>query len=220
MTTYNVQLREFLEREMTKMRGGDLVFFGGADASDLVHLITDVVSNGIVVLTHSNLTHVAMILEPCLLINGQPQTCLNLIESTILNGKSGPQINPVATRIQDYQGVVFLARLSERTRYMLDWHALWTYMLNSVGTDHYSIKSIADWLARMVPIVGKLPVFAQPEKDAADCSEYVAEGFRAGGFPGLNPHVDCPQTIAEWAIFEGLEQLAGPPAVIRNFNSK
>ena len=45
-------------------RGGDLIFFGGADASDAVHLITDAVSNGIAVLTRSNLTHVAMVLEP------------------------------------------------------------------------------------------------------------------------------------------------------------
>src|ERR1035437_1332161 len=67
-------------------RGGDLIFFGGADASDAVHLITEVVSNGIAVLTRSNLTHVAMVLEPSLPVNGRPQTSLNLIESTILAG--------------------------------------------------------------------------------------------------------------------------------------
>ena len=201
-------------------RGGDLVFFGGADASDLEHVVTEFVSNGIAVLTHSNLTHVAMVLEPCLLVNGQPQTCLNLIESTILNGKSGPQINPADGRIRGYEGLVFLTRLKDRTRSMLDWHALWAYMLGRVGPDHYSIKTVADYLARLVPIIGRLPMFCQSDKDAVVCSEYVAEGFRAGGFPGLNPHVDCPQTVAEWAIFEGLEQLAGPAATIRNFNSK
>ena len=200
--------------------GGDLIFFGGADASDVVHIVTEFVSNGISVLTRSNLTHVAMVLEPCLLINGKPQTCLNLIESTILNGRSGPQINPVDGRIQGYQGLVFLARLSGRTRSMLDWHGLWTFMLSRVGPDHYSIKAIGDFMARLVPIIGKLPIFYQSEKNAEVCSEYVAGGFRAGGFPGLNPHVDCPQTVAEWAIFEGLEQLAGPAATIRNFNSK
>ena len=78
--------------------GGDLVFFGGADASDAVHLVTGVVSNGIAVLTRSNLTHVAMVLEPSLPIGGRPQTSLNLIESTILAGKSGPQINPAEGR--------------------------------------------------------------------------------------------------------------------------
>ena len=208
------------EFEILAARGGDLVFFGGADASDLVHVISDIVSNAICVLTRSKFTHVAMVLEPTLPVNGKPQTCLNLIESTILAGKSGPQINPAGARIQGYQGLVFLARLSDRTRYMLDWPALWAYMLGLVGTDHYSIKGVADWLARFVPIVGRLPIFSQPEKDAVVCSEYIAGGFRAGGFPGLNPHVDCPQTIAEWAIFSCLEQLAGTPATIRNFNSK
>jgi hypothetical protein len=200
--------------------GGDLIFFGGADASDVVHIVTDVVSNGIAVLTRSNLTHVAMVLEPSLLVAGKPQACLNLIESTLLPGKSGPQINPADGRIQDYHGLVFLGRLSARTRSMLDWKALWAYMLSRVGPDHYSIKTIGDFLGRMLPIVGKLPIFARPEKNAEVCSEYVAGGFRAGGFPGLNPHADCPQTVAEWAIFEGLEQLAGPPATIRNFNTR
>ena len=199
-------------------RGGDLIFFGGADTSDVEHLVADVVSNGIAVLTRSNLTHVAMVLEPSLPIGGRPQTSLNLIESTILNGKSGPQIN-AAGRIQGYEGLVFLARLKDRTRSMLDWDALWTYMLGRVGSDRYSIKTIADYLARLAPIVGKLPLFYRPEKNAEVCSEYVAAGFRAGGFPGLNPHVDCPQTVAEWAIYENLVQLAGRPAAIRNFNT-
>jgi len=48
----------------------------------------------------------------------------------------------------------------------------------------------------------------------------VAEGFRAGGFPGLSPHVDCPQTLAEWAIYDSMEQLSGPTATIRNFNTR
>ncbi len=214
------ELREFREREIAKLLGGDLVFFGGADASDLVHLITDVVSNGIAVLTRSNLTHVAMVLEPSFEVGLAPQVCLNLIESTILNGVSGPQINPAAERIETYPGLVFLAKLRDRTRAMLDWPGLWIYMLNLVGPGHYSIKSLVDDLARMVPIVGKLPAFYRSETNAADCSEYIAEGFRAGGFPGLNPHVDCPQTIAEWHIFEDLIQVAGTPATIRNFNSK
>ena len=200
-------------------RGGDLIFFGGADASDAVHLITDVVSNGIAVLTRSNLTHVAMVLEPSLSIGGRSQTSLNLIESTILAGKSGPQINPAEGRIQSCEGLVFLARLRERTRVMLDWNAVWDYLLGRIGPDHYSIKTIFDYLARAVPIIGRLPLFCRPEAKAEVCSEYLAAGFRAGGFPGIHPHVDCPQTLAEWAIYEHLDQLRGHPAAIRNFNT-
>jgi hypothetical protein len=200
-------------------RGGDLIFFGGADASDVVSIVTDVVSNGIAVLTRSNLTHVAMVLEPSLPIDGCPQTSLNLIESTILAGKSGPQINPAERRIQGYGGLVFLARLRERTRVVLDWNAVWDYLLGRVGPDHYSIKTIFDYLARAVPVLGRLPQFGRPEAKAEVCSEYLAAGFRAGGFPGIRPHVDCPQTLAEWAIYEHLDQLRGRPAAIRNFNT-
>jgi hypothetical protein len=200
-------------------RGGDLIFFGGADASDVVSIVTDVVSNGIAVLTRSNLTHVAMVLEPSLPIGGRPQTSLNLIESTILAGKSGPQINPAEGRIQNYQGLVFLARLRERTRVMLDWNAVWDYLLGRIGPDRYSIKTIFDYLARAVPLLGRLPLFCRPEAKAEVCSEYLAAGFRVGGFPGIHPHVDCPQTLAEWAIYEHLDQLRGRPAAIRNFNT-
>jgi hypothetical protein len=200
-------------------RGGDLIFFDGADARDVVSIVTDVVSNGIAVLTRSNLTHVAMVLEPSLPIDGRPQTSLNLIESTILAGKSGPQINPAEGRIQSYEGRVFLARLRERTRVMLDWNAVWDYLLGRIGTDHYSIKTIFDYLARAAPVLGRLPLFYRPEAKAEVCSEYLAAGFRAGGFPGIHPHVDCPQTLAEWAIYEHLDQLRGRPAAIRNFNS-
>ena len=200
-------------------RGGDLIFFGGADASDVVHLVTDVVSNGIAVLTRSNLTHVAMVLEPSLSIGGRSQTSLNLIESTILAGVSGPQINPAEGRIESYNGLVFLARLRERTRFILDWDAVWDYQLGRIGLDHYSLKTILDYLARAVPVVGRLSLFGRPEAKAEVCSEYLAAGFRAGGFPGIHPHVDCPQTLAEWAMYERLDQLGGRPATIRNFNS-
>ena len=200
-------------------RGGDLIFFGGADASDAVHLITEVVSNGIAVLTRSNLTHVAMVLEPSLSIGGRSQTSLNLIESTILAGVSGPQINPAEGRIESYNGLVFLARLRERTRFILDWDAVWDYLLGRIGLDHYSLKTILDYLARAVPVVGRLPLFCSPEAKAEVCSEYLAAGFRAGGFPGIHPHVDCPQSLAEWAIYEHLDQLRGHPAAIRNFNT-
>lgn len=200
-------------------RGGDLIFFGGTDTSDAVHLITDVVSNGIAVLTRSNLTHVAMVLEPSLPIGGRSQTSLNLIESTILAGRSGPQINPAEGRIQSYQGLVFLAELRERTRVTLDWNAVWDYLLGRIGLDHYSTKTIFDYLARAVPVVGRLPLFCRPAAKAEVCSEYLAAGFRAGGFPGIHPHVDCPQTLAEWAIYAHLDQLRGRPAAIRNFNT-
>jgi hypothetical protein len=172
-------------------RGGDLIFFGGTDTSDAVHLITDVVSNGIAVLTRSNLTHVAMVLEPSLPIGGRSQTSLNLIESTILAGRSGPQINPAEGRIQSYQGLVFLAELRERTRVTLDWNAVWDYLLGRIGLDHYSTKTIFDYLARAVPVVGRLPLFCRPAAKAEVCSEYLAAGFRGGGLAGIQPHLVC-----------------------------
>jgi hypothetical protein len=208
-----------MKLSILKPRGGDLIFFGGADASDLVEIVTHVLPNGIAVVSRSNLTHVDMVVDPGLLVNGKPQTCLNLIESTIMNGKSGPQINPADARVEGYEGLVFLARLKAQTRAMLDWDALWKYLLGRVGPDHYSIKSITDYLVRLVPFIGSIPYFHKPEKNAEVCSEYLAAGFRAGGFPAIDSHETSPQKLAEWGIYSELVQLAGPLATIRNFNT-
>jgi hypothetical protein len=104
-------------------RGGDRIFFWGADASDAVHLVTDVVSNG--------------------------------------NDGSNTSEDRALDQVERGLGAS-ADRLRERTRVMLDWNAVWEYLLGRIGLDHYSIKTIFDYLARAVPLLGRLPLFCRP----------------------------------------------------------
>ena len=202
-----------------QMRAGDILFFGGCDASDVVCIVEHFVPNSIGAVTRSNLTHVTMILDPTLLVSGKPQTELMLLESTIAHGKNGPQINPVEKTIAEYDGLVWWAPLSERDRAMVDWPALWSFALSKVGTDHYAIKTLTDTLVRKFTPIGWLPWFHRPDPKGEVCSEFIAENFRAGGLPGIETHEVSPQSWAQMHIYEGLVQLVGSPAKIRGFNS-
>ena len=201
------------------MRPGDILFFGGCDASDVVSIVDHFLPNTIGALTRSNLTHVAMILDPEVLIDGKAQTELMLIESTIAHGKNGPQINPVEKSVVEYSGLVWWAPLSERTRAMVEWPSLWSFALSKVGADRYSIKTLTDFVFRKIPLIGSLPWFHRPDAKAEVCSEFIAEDFRAGGLPGIDTHEVSPQSWAQMHIYEGLVQLVGSPASIRGFNS-
>ncbi|MBZ5726604.1 MAG: hypothetical protein LAP87_16590 [Acidobacteriia bacterium] len=190
------------------MRGGDILFFDGSDASDLVHIIGDFTSNAIKLLTRGP-THSAMVYSDSSL----------LIESTILNGKSGPQWNPLEERIARYQGRVWWCPLSDRVRAMLDFAAMWNMAQAKVGHDHYNVGELLAYVGRRVPVLSYLPQLYKPDSDSEVCSELLAELLAAGGLPGLQPVQTPPQRLAEMRLYAGCTQLAGPPAAIRNFNT-
>ncbi len=165
----------------TQIRPGDLIFFDGSDDSDLVEIAQHLVSNAIEVLTHSNWSHVAMVLDPKIMVNGAVQTELNLIESTTLTGTNGPQINALEKRLAEYDGTsIWWFPLNDATRRCINFNRMWELMLGKVGRDHYSYDTILDFLLR--PLFGWLiPALHRGPKNAEVCSEYVAEGLKAGG---------------------------------------
>ncbi len=197
-----------------QIRPGDLIFFDGSDDSNLVEIAEHLVSNAIEVLTRSNWSHVAMVLDPDLLVNGQTQIELNLIESTTLTGKDGPQINALARRLAEYDGTsIWWFPLDDATRDCLDFERMWDLMLPKVGTDHYSYDAIVDFLLR--PLFGWLvPALHRGPKNAEVCSEYVAEGLKAGGVElrlacalqkpayDLDCHETSPGSLSRLPIFK------------------
>jgi hypothetical protein len=202
-----------------QMQGGDIIAFDGSCVADIAELADHFLSNAIEVITRSALSHVGMVLDYSLPIGGKPQTELNLIESTMMTGKSGPQINPLAQRIAEYDGRVWWLPLSFRAWVMIDWPTAWQFALGRVGKDHYSVKSIGDFIARKLPILQWLPFVHKAEPDAEVCSEYIAEILRAGGLPGIDCHEVSPQKLVEMRIYRDVVQLVGTPREIRNFNT-
>ena len=125
---------------------------------------TGAVSDGIKLVERTQVSHISWVLDPSRLIDGKQQEGLNIIESTIENGKNGVQINAFDDRVASYDpgGRVWLLSLSDHMRQILDFEAMFTYALSRCG-DHYSLKSIADFILRKMPVIGYLPVFHKPD---------------------------------------------------------
>ena len=196
----------------TGFRGGDVIAFGG----------TGLVSGAIEWLTGSKLSHVAMVLDPLLNVDGQPQTELQIVECTILNGRNGVQINALTARLAmcgpGDRGWVL--RISDAIRRYLDWDRLWAFAMARVNRDRYNVLELGAYVARLIPVVQDLPLWYRPNSHEEVCSELVAERLAAGGLAGLSPYETRPQSIAELKIYAGCTQIIGKPAVIKNFNTK
>ena len=191
------------------MQPGDLLVFDGGDHSDVAHLVTDFLSNAIQVVSHSNLTHSAMVY----------QVPTQLIESTILNGKSGPQLHDIAERIQSYPGRVWLLSLNPTFRKCLQFDAMWKLADQKLQGDKYNIGELLKYVGRKIPIVSYIPALYKSDAHAEVCSELVAQLLQAGGMAGLRPATMTPQSLAELRIYDTCTQLCGAPASIRNFNT-
>jgi hypothetical protein len=202
----------------TPLRAGDVIVFDGGDTSDLVHLATNVLSNGIECVTQSNLSHAAMLWPMDVPVNGKAQTELYIIESTIRDGRNGVQLNPLAQRVAEH-GRTWALRLSARIRAYIDWGTVWATATGKLDRDKYNVGEILMYLLRHVPVVQEIPQLYQSTPGAEVCSELVAELLRAGGIPGLRPATISPQILSELRIYAECIQLAGEPAAIARFNS-
>jgi hypothetical protein len=198
--------------DLSALRGGDIIAFGG----------TGFVSDAIEWLTRSKLSHVAMVVDPRLNVDGRPQTQLQIVESTILNGRNGAQINPLEARLAmcGPGERVWALCLSDAIRGFLNWDRLWAFAMVRVNRDRYNVLELGAYIARMIPAVQDLPVWYQPNSREEVCSELVAELLAAGGLPGLRPYQTPPQGIAELKLYGDCRQLMGKPAAIRKFNSQ
>lgn len=206
---------------MIVLRPGDILLFDGSDKSDVVHIITHVLSNGIQVVSHSRWTHSAMVFDFDIPINGKPQTELNILESTILRGKNGCQLNPLSQRLVDYKdGAAVALHLKDELRDFPGFLGrMWREAANRLDHDRYNVPELLMYLARHIPIVQEIPGLYKSDDDSEVCGELLAILLRAGGLPGLRPAIMPPEAIAELAIYSGYTWLVGTPGVIPHFNS-
>lgn len=184
---------------------GDILFFDGSDDTDVAGIVDNFVSNAIEAWTRSDWSHVAMVLDQGIEIAGKPQTELNLIESTIENGVSGPQVNSVRSKLANYDGTsVWCFPLSQDVRAQLDFGSMWDCLVGKVGKDKYSVRTLIHFLVR--PVLGWIPHFSKSHKGEEVCSEYLAMGLKAGGIERivgkpLVPNKTSPKVLAKYPIF-------------------
>lgn len=193
-------------------QSGDIIAFGGGD---------DPLDFLIKLFSRSKVTHCGMVIPQSLNVDGKPQTERHIIESTILNGVNGVQINPLAQRIATCGDPrIWNLQLSHAVYEFLDWDAVWSFAMGRAGRDKYNVLELGAYVMRDVPFVQDLPIWYKPNSHEEVCSELVAELLAAGGLPGLRPYETSPQAIAELRIYADCLQVAGKPATIRRFNSQ
>lgn len=193
------------------MQGGDLIVFRGSGfLSDAIEAFS------------GGLSHVAMVLDPRLPVNGAAQKEVHVIESTILNGMSGPQVNPLAARMAGYDagGAIWHLGLSWRVRDLLDFAAMWSYAVDKLAAhDTYNKLELGEYVLRRLPVIQYDPKLYEANPHEEVCSELAAELYKAGGLPGLLPAQTMPITLARMAMWGSCNQLFGAARAIGGFNS-
>lgn len=209
-----------MQTETQPLRAGDVILFDAGDRSDVIHLVSHVLPNAIECVSRSAWSHSAMVFDLDAPVNGRDQAELHILESTILRGANGPQLNPLSARLADYTGGHAIAcHLSERIRGFLDFGAMWRFAAGKLGRDRYNVAELLAYLARHIPIVQEIPALYQSDDDSEVCSEFVAQLLQAGGLPGLHPAVMAPEQLAQLRIYSGYSQLVGEPRLMPHFNS-
>jgi len=182
------------------VQSGDALFYWGKD---------DFVSDAIEFVTHGP-SHVATVYDLDLTMpDGSKQTEWHVIESTIINGVSGVQLNTLASRINGYDGAIALAPLSPRIREFLDWQRLWGCANHKLGVVKYNVLEIGAYLAN-IALPGALQI-NKSNPDAVVCSELRAELLQAGGLPGLDPFRTPPEALFKMRMYGPLTVVAGSP---------
>jgi hypothetical protein len=206
------------------MQFGDVIVFDGGNWSDVSHLVTDFAPNAIQVVENGTLTHAGMVWDDGL-----------LIESTILKGVSGPQLNPLRSRLADYPGRAWWLPMDDPIRRYIDIPSMRDLGQAKVGKDRYNVGELFQYIGRKVPFLSWAPFVWKANPKSEVCSELCVELLRAGGLPGLTPNQITPQELAELKIYRaatscaatchsaapclGYTQLVGTPGLIRNYNT-
>lgn len=193
------------------LRGGDAVFFWGAH---------DFLSSAIEAITHGP-SHSGTIFDPDLpLPNGEQQKELYIIESTILDGVNGVQLNTLASRVNSYDGVVAAAYLNDQYRRLIDWHKFWACGLAKLGVVKYNIPEIGAYLLNEFVLPGELQL-DKSNPNAVVCSELRAEMLQAGGVAALDPYRDSPAPLFRARMYSGIDAIAGvlTPKMLAHFNT-
>jgi hypothetical protein len=196
------------------MKPGDVIAFAGkGNFSEIIKWAT-----------RANVSHVGVILQSKLLIEGEPQQGYfnQIIESTSLNGFSGVSISRLSDRIATYGGEMWWLPLSDSVRTKLDFERFFSFLIHQERKPYdlpQALKSALDALDK-VPLVGGL-TYNIEDFSRFFCSELVAAGLEAGGaIRSLNASEVTPIDLCMFNIYkQEYFQLKGDDKTIRAFNT-
>jgi len=190
---------------------GDIIGFSG----------TGFLSDAIKMVSRSILTHVVMVIPSDVLIDGRAQEELYVIQSTIEDGHSGPQLTPLRIVLALYAkgGRAYHFSLSNDIRAFLKWPILWDLATRKLHGDSYNKLELGQYVLRDLPFITYLPAIREANSHEEVCSELLAELLRAGGLPCLDPPLVNPGILASYRIYGCMTQLFGAPASIPSFNT-
>lgn len=197
-----------------QMKAGDVIAFSGkGDFSEIIKWAT-----------RSTVSHVGVILQSQLLINGQQQEGMfnQIIESTSLNGFSGVSISRLSDRLDTYDGEIWWLPLRRDIHDAMDKQKFYNFLIHQERKEYdmpQAIKSALDAL-------DNIPVLSKATHNREDfsrffCSELVAAALEAGAaIKSINASEVTPIDLCTFALYEtDYYQLKGDRKEIRGFNA-
>jgi hypothetical protein len=191
-----------------QMRPGDVIAFSG---HALISYLIDAFSG-------SNLSHIAIVRN----VSGTSTNAdVVITESTIHNGKSGPQSRTLGGLLEEYgeDCQAWWLPLSDEVRRDFNLFEFYKFIGSAEGSVRYDIPGLFGFLARSVPILG--PRICQGESaKRMFCSGYAVDCLEhAGALRGINYSKTSPQDLAEMHIYREYVQILGECGKIARFNS-
>lgn len=197
-----------------RMKAGDVIAFSGkGHFSELIKWSTK-----------STVSHVGIILQSQLLIDGEQQAGFfnQIIESTSLNGFSGVAINRLSDRLDTYSGGIWWLPLEQSIHDTMDKQKFYDFLLHQQHKEYdmpQAVRSALDAIDNL-PGVGAV---TRNEEDFAKffCSELAAAGLEAAGaIEQINASEVTPIDLCSFSLYEAeYFQLKGDQTDIPGYNS-
>jgi hypothetical protein len=197
-----------------KMKAGDVIAFSGkGNFSEIIKWAT-----------RSSVSHVGVILQSQLLIDGDPQGGMfnQIIESTSLNGFSGVTVSRLSDRLDTYGGDIWWLPIHQDIHAEMDKQKYYDFLIHQERKEYdmpQAVKSALDALDKL-PIVGGA-TYNREDFSRFFCSELVAAALEAAGaISSINASEVTPIDLCSFSVFEEhYYQLKGDRREIGGYNS-
>jgi hypothetical protein len=197
-----------------KMKAGDVIAFSGkGNFSEIIKWAT-----------RSSVSHVGVILQSKLLIDGDPQSGMfnQIIESTSLNGFSGVTTSRLSDRLDTYNGEIWWLPLRQSIYEEMNKQRYYDFLVHQERKEYdmpQAINSALDALDKL-PVAGRF-THNREDFDRFFCSELVAASLEAAGaIARINASEVTPVDLCSFSLYEeDYFQLKGDRKTIRGYNS-
>ena len=196
------------------MKPGDVIAFSGKKA----------LSETIKWATRSNVSHVGVVLQYRLIVDGKPEGRVfnQVAEAT----DSGVKIVNLSGKQQAYEGEMWWLPLSGESRGRLNFNNFSGFLIDSEGAPYDSLPTLfKSWQDDLDVLPDVLPDFLEITRNKEDfeaffCSELVAGALEKGGvIENVNASEVTPIDLCRFNIYKKYVQFKGEEKKIRGFNS-